>query len=134
MATITALSTGIQSITATGAVTPVAGVSVSGMTAATVCVEIISMTAGSTARIQLEDSVNAFTAVAALTVFDITGQMGQGGTTFAQGVYNPATDKRSIRSYQLPSSQIGVTNGVIRLNVTAISASSELVLNAWIET
>lgn len=132
MATITAL-TGLVSATATGVLVPTAGVAVSALSAATVCVEVISMTAGSTARIQLEDSTNAFTASAPLAVFDIVGQQGQGGTAFAQGAYNPSTQKFSIRTYQLPSSQFGVTNGVARLNVTAISSSSELVLNSWIE-
>jgi ABC-type transport system involved in cytochrome bd biosynthesis fused ATPase/permease subunit len=134
MATITALSTSLQSITATGPVTPTAGVSVAGMTGdAMVCLEIVSMTAGKTARIQLEDSVNAFTASNALWVQDVTGQMGQGTTAFAQGAYNPTTDKRTVRKYQLPNSNIGVASGVVRLNVTVIDGSAELVMNAWIE-
>jgi len=133
MATIVALSTGVQSVTATGLVTPTAGVSVATYADATICVEVLSMTAGKTARIQLEDSVNAWTASAALAVFDVTGQTGQGGTSFSVGTYNPTTVKYSIRKYQLPNSNINVASGVVRLNVTAIDASAELVLNAWLE-
>ena len=135
MATITALSTGLQTITATGAVTPVAGIDVSGMTGdAMFCVEVVSMTSGKTARIQLEDTTNAFTASAALCVFDVVGQIGQGGVAFATNTLNVTTVKQSVRKYQLPNSNIGITSGKVRLNVTAIDSSAELALNAWIET
>jgi len=134
MATITALSTGLQTITATGVVTPTAGVDVSAMTDATICVEVVSLTASKTARVQLEDTANGWTASAALAVFDFIGQMGQGGTSYSAGSYNPTTDKRSIRKYQLPNSNIDVASGKVRLNVTAIDSGSELLLNAWIES
>ena len=134
MATITALTTGVQTVTSTGAVTPTAGVDISGMTGdATVCIEVISLTAGKTARVQLEDSVNGFTASLPLDVFNFVGQEGQGGTSYTAGAYNPTTEKLSVRKYQLPNNRFGVTSALLRLNVTAIDGSSSLSLNAWIE-
>lgn len=135
MATITQLSSGIQSVTATGPITPTAGVDVSGITGdVMICVEILSMTAAKNARIQLEDTTNAFTASTPLWVDNVGGQMGQGGTAFVQGAYNPTTDKRSVRKYQLPSNVFGTANAKVRLNVTQIDGSAELVLNAWLES
>jgi hypothetical protein len=132
---ITALTTGVQTVTATGAITPTAGVDISAMTGdATVWVDILSLTAGKTARIQLEDSVNAFTASVPLGVFDVTGQIGQGGTTYTAGALNPTTQKQSLRKYQLPSNRFGTSSAVLRLNVTAIDSSASLSFSAWIES
>jgi hypothetical protein len=135
MATITALTTGIQTVTATGAVTPTAGVDISGMSGdVTLCLEVISMTASKTARIQLEDSVNAFTASLPVAVFNVIGQEGQGGTSYTAGAYNPTTLRPgSIRKYQLPNNRFGTSSALLRVNVTAIDGSSSLSLNAWIE-
>jgi hypothetical protein len=131
---ITALTTGLQSISATGAVTPTAGVDISGMTGdATVCIEVISMTAGKTARIQLEDTVNGFTASLPVAVFDVVGQIGQGGTSPAAGNFNPTTQKFSIRKYQLANNRFGTASALARLNVTALDGSATMLLNAWIE-
>ena len=136
MATITALSTGLQTITATGAVTPTAGVDVSGMTGdAMFYVEVVSMTSGKTARIQLEDTDQRIHYLrGALRV-----RCRRSDRTGRRGVchQHPEPDnrrKQSVRKYQLPNSNIGITSGKVRLNVTAIDSSAELALNAWIET
>jgi hypothetical protein len=132
---ITALTTGLQTVTATGAITPTAGVDISGMTGdATVSIEVISMTAGKTARIQLEDSVNGFTASVPVAVFDTAGLIGQGGTSYTAGAYNPTTQKFTVRKYQLANNRFGTASAVLRLNVTAIDSASSITLNAWIES
>jgi len=134
MATLTELTTGIQTVTATGAVTPTAGVDISGMTGdVTLCIEVISLTAGKTARVQIEDSVNAFTASLPVAVFNFVGQEGQGGTSYTAGAYNPTTEKVSVRKYQLPNNRFGTASALARVNVTALDSSSSLSLHAWIE-
>jgi hypothetical protein len=132
---ITPLTTGLQTVTATGAVTPTAGVDISGMTGNfTICVEVISMTAAKTARIQIEDSVNAFTASLPLYEFNVTGQIGQGGTSYTAGAYNPTTQKFSVEKQQLPNNRFGTASALARVNVIAIDSSASLSLNAWIES
>lgn len=132
---ITALTTGLQTVTATGAITPTAGVDISGMTGdATICIEVVSLTAAKTARIQIEDSVTGFTASIPVGVVDVIGQIGQGGVTYTAGAYNPTTAKYTIRKYQLANNRFGTASAVLRLNVTALDASSSLSINAWIES
>jgi len=131
---ITALTTGVQTVTATGAITPTAGADISGMTGdVTLCLEVLSLTAAKTARIQIEDSVNGFTASIPAYVFDVSGQIGPGGTSYTAGALNPCTTKQSLRKYQLPNVRFGTASAVLRLNVTAIDASASLSLNAWLE-
>jgi len=135
MATLTDITTGLQTVTATGAVTPTAGLSISGVTGDfTVCVEIISLTAGKTARIQLESSTNSFTGVTADAVFQVIGQEGQGGTTYTAGAYNPTTEKFSVRKYQMQNPQnYGLAGGVARLNLIDLDSGSSLTLHGWLE-
>jgi hypothetical protein len=123
MATITPLSSGLQTITATGLITPTAGVDVSGMQDATICIEIVSMTASKTARIQVEGSLNAFTNSAVLAVLDFIGQQG-----------SAASDRRSFRKYELPDGYISISGGRLRLNAKGLEAGATIALNAWIES
>lgn len=134
MATVTTITGGVQSVSTTGAVG--AGVSIAGITGdITLCVEVISMTAGKTARIQFEDSTNAFTAVTPLFVFHVIGQEGPGGTSaFTQSTYTEATEKQSVRKYQLRNNLFGTASAVLRPNVIAIDGSAELAFNAWYES
>lgn len=135
MATITAITTGLQTVTATGPVTPTAGIDISAVTGDfTVCVEVIAMTAGKTARIQFEDTTNAFTAATALEVVHVQGQMGQGGTSFTSNTYNPTTEKQTYRKYFVRNNVFGVASAKLRANITAIDSSASLTFNAWIET
>lgn len=133
MATLTDLTTGIQTVTATGAVTPTAGVDISGMTGdATLCIEVLELTSGATAAIQVEDTVNAFTAVVGQWIEQVAGQMG--ATSWTQGAYNPLSQKGSVRKYQLPNMRLGTASGKARVNVTQLTGTSpSLTLHAWIE-
>jgi len=125
MATLTDITTGLQTVTATGAVTATAGIDISAITGdATIVVDVQSLTAGKSARIQVEDSVNAFTAAAALAVFDVVGKI---DSTVAASI------RFSKRKYELPNSQFGVSSGLLRVNVTALDASSTLKLHCWLE-
>lgn len=57
--TIGALTTGIQTVSTTGEITPTAGLDIAAITGDfTVKLRVISLTAAKTVRIQLEDSVN----------------------------------------------------------------------------
>jgi ABC-type transport system involved in cytochrome bd biosynthesis fused ATPase/permease subunit len=121
--TIGAVTTGMQTVTATGAVTPTAGLSVAAVTGDfTLYLQVQAQTSGNTFQIQLEESTNAFTA----TVADLV----VGG----EGLIASAYDKIwSIRKYELPGTSIGTTGAVIRANVTELAANSTLALRAWIE-
>lgn len=125
MATLTDITTGAQTVTATGAVTPTAGLDVSAITGDfTIVVDVQSLTSGKTARIQVEDSANAFTAAAALAVFDVTGKIDS---------TNASSVRYSRRKYELPNNQFGATGGVVRINVTALDSGSTLALHSWVE-
>jgi hypothetical protein len=122
MATNTDITTGVQTVSATGAVTPTTGLDISGISGDfTIFLEVTGMTAGKTARIQFEDSVNAFTASVPVAVINVTGAL----TSAASQVFD-------IRKYQLPNNRFGVTSAVLRVNVTAIDSGSSLSLHAWI--
>jgi hypothetical protein len=131
MASLSDITTGIQTVTTAGAVT--GSLNISGITGAyTLCLEVFELTSGGEARIQFEDSVNAFTNVIPVAVFDVPGQIGQASWT--QGNYNPLTYKKSIRSSEIPGCRAGAANAVLRVNVTSITgASPSLTLHAWLE-
>jgi hypothetical protein len=121
--TIGAITTGVQTVTATGAVTPTAGLDVSGITGDwTLFIQVQSNTAAKKAKVVLEESVNAFTASTHDLVFDVSGAV---GSTYDKVI--------SRRKYELPSSIIGTTSAVIRANVQSITAGDSLAVRAWIE-
>lgn len=133
------ITTGVQSFSATGALTPSAGLDISAVTGDfTLCVEMILLTAAKNCRMQLEATVDAFTTTVALEVLEFLGQVGPGGTSaFVQGTLTPSTEKFSIRKYQMPKSAaqyFGVTSAKLRLNVTGIDASTEGAVHAWMES
>lgn len=120
--TIGAITTGVQTVTATGAVTPTAGLDISGITGDwTVFVEFQSNTAAKKAKVQIETSTDS-TNWTALQVFDISGAV----SSAADKIY-------SIRKYQAPSAPFGTSAGVCRANVTAIDSSDSLGIRAWVE-
>lgn len=136
---ITALTTGIQTLSATGAVTPTAGADISGMTGAvTLCLECLQLTAAKTISIQLETTTNAFTASVAQWIQQFQGAEGEGGTTFTAGDYTQATDKRSVVvRQQLPfaaANYFGTASAKARLNVIGIDGSTDGTFNAWLES
>ena len=124
MATLTDLTTSVQTVTSSGAVAATAGVDVSAVTGDySVVVEVVSLTASKTARIQLEDTTNGWTTATALDVINVTGT-----------IDSRCDERFTKRKYQLPNSQAGVTNGKFRVNVTAIDSAASLQLHAWLET
>lgn len=121
--TIGALTTGLQTVTATGAVTPTAGLDVSGITGDwTIFVQVPANTTAKNAKIVIESSVNAFTAASPELIVDLSGK------------YVSASDVVAIpmRKYQRPSSVIGTASAVLRARVDTISSSDSLSLQAWI--
>lgn len=127
MATCTDITTGVQTVTATGAVAPTTGLSISGVSGdATIVIEVSTLSSVSgtaSARIQFEDSTNGFTNATALWIYDVpTGIAGQYSKRVSQ------------RKYQLPNNQFGVSSAVLRVNVTALAGTTPtLSLHAWLE-
>lgn len=123
--TIGDITTGAQTVTATGAVTPTAGLDVSGITGDyTVHVMVSALSASSgtpTATIQLEDTVNAFTAVLPVAVKEVQGTIGQ-------------EQYFSWRKYELPNLRAGTASAKLRANIMSIGGSTpSLTLHSWIE-
>ena len=123
--TIGAITTGVQSVSATGAVTPTAGLNVATAPASTadftLFLEIQSLTAAQSARIQLEESANGFTTAIPLMVVDVKGAI----ASSADKVY-------SKRKYEIPSTIFGTSSAVVRANVTALSGGT-LGVRSWVE-
>ena len=124
MPTLTDITTGVQTVSTTGAITPTAGVDISGITGdATIVCEVTGLTSGKTARIQFEDTTNAFTASNALAVINVTGQI--------DGRWS---DRFTLRKYQLPNNLFGTASAKLRANLTVIDSAAVLSLHAWLET
>ena len=126
--TISNLSTGAQTVTATGAVTPTAGLDISGISGDyTVHVRVQALSASSgtpTGQIRIEDSVNAFTASVPVAVLDV------------KGTIDTKTEQHfSWRKYQLPDLRAGTASAVARINVSTLGGTTpSLTLDAWIES
>lgn len=120
--TIGAITTGVQSVTATGAVTPTAGLAISGITGAwTAKVQVQSLTAGKKATIQIETTTDSTNWIALQTI-DVQGAVASN----ADRVY-------STRSYEHPSAPFGTASCFVRANVVKIDTSTTLALRAWVE-
>lgn len=121
--TFGALTTGLQTVTATGAVTPTAGLDISGITQDfTLWIQVQSLTAGKKATITLEDSVNGFTA--SVPVWS---------ETFTGAVASANDVKVSKRKYEKPALRAGTGSAVARLNITQIDSATTLIVQSWIE-
>jgi len=117
------VTTGVQTVSAAGAVTPTTGLDISGIAGdATIKVRVTALTAAKKARIQLEDSVNAFTAVIPVAVADVKGE-----------IVNTREVVYSFRKHMIPSCRFGTGSAVLRVNVTQIDGSASLSLHAWVE-
>lgn len=135
--TISNITTGQQTVTATGAVTPTAGLDVSGITGDfTIHLRVQGLTVASgnnAAVIQIEGTTNAFTASTAVIVKQVKGPINAPGST-------PVAPELhfSWRKYELPESintYIGQTNGKLRANVTQLDGTTpSLVLDSWVES
>ena len=124
MAIPTDITTGIQTVTSTGAVTSTSGLAISGLSGDfTLAIEVTALTSGKTARIQLEDSTNGFTNSNPLVVWDVTGQVVDGSKSI----------KKTWRKYELPNNLEGTSSAVLRVNVTVLDTGATLSLHAWIE-
>jgi len=124
---IAALTTGQQTVTATGPVPLTTGLDISGITGdCTVHIRVQGLTAvtgKAAAAITLEDSVNAF--AAAVPVAEAQ----------AISVVDPVAEIHIIfRKYQLPSCRFGVAGALLRVNVVSLSGvTPSLTLDAWLE-
>ena len=121
-----AITTGVQTVTATGPVVPTAGLSVATAPATTsdftVFCEVQSLTDGAHARIVIEESANAFAAASPLLAYDVGG-----------AISSAADLVQSVRKYQVPSTVIGTGGAVIRANVESLTGAASVSLRAWIE-
>jgi hypothetical protein len=119
--TIGAVTTGVQTKTAVGAVTPTAGLDISGITGDwTLFVEVQSLTAGKKAKIQIETTVDSTNWVA-LDVIDVEGDIESG----FDKIY-------SKRAYEAPSAPFGTSACLVRANVTVIDSAATLALRSWV--
>ncbi len=126
--TIGNITTGAQTVTATGAVTAIAGLDISGITGDyTVHVRIQNLSAASGTpklTLQLEDSVNAFTASLPVAVKEVTGP-----------IATNAEQHFTWRKYELPNLRCGTGSAVLRANVMAIGGTTPTcTLDAWLES
>lgn len=124
---IGAITTGAQTVTGAGAVTPTTGLDISGITGdCTVHVRVLGLSSASgtpKAGIVLEDSVNAFTA--AITRADKNVQ----GTITSQ-----AETHFVFKKYELPNTRFGTASAVLRVNVVELLGTTpSLTLDAWVE-
>lgn len=120
--TVTDITTGVQSISATGAVTGT--LDTSALTGDfTVNIQVSGLTAGKTAIISLEDTANAsaFSDAIAQWVEQFSGGIGTGNDVVL-----------SRRKYQIPGCRFGVTNSKLRLNVLSITSTPGLKVHAWL--
>lgn len=117
------ITTGVQSVSATGAVTGT--LDTSGLTGDySVFIGISGLTAGKTVIVSLEDTANASA---------FSDAIAQWVEQFS-GAYTSVTDtERSRKSYQIPGCRFGVANAKLRINVLSITATPGLKIHAWIQ-
>jgi hypothetical protein len=125
--TIGSIVTGNPTVTATGAVTTTTGLDISGISGDyTVHLRVQGLSAASgtpKASIQLEDSVNAFTASVPVCMKEVTGTI----DTKSEVHY-------SWRKYELPNLRAGTGSAVLRANVSVLGGTTpSLTLDSWIE-
>lgn len=121
MAAYTDITTGEQTVSATGAITGT--LDVSGLSGDyTVKIMVRGLSASKYLLLALEDTVNAFTATVQRAAKQFAGGMPTDGQVF------------SIPSREIPLSQFGITSGTFRINTLAISSTPGTVkVHAWIE-
>lgn len=122
--TFSDITTGLQTVTATGAVTSTSGLDISGFTTDwTLVVRVAALTAAKNCVIAIEDSVNGFTAAVTKAVWNITG----GPPTGADRI-------KEWRKYRLPSLRCGTTSAVARVNILQIDSATTLQIHAFMKT
>lgn len=121
MATITDITTGVQTVTAAGAVTGT--LDISGLSGDfTVKIRVTALSAGKTAVIALEDSVDEFTNAVQQAVVQVSGEV------------KPEAEKVfSFKKADLPALRLGTTSAECRINVLSVTATPGLKVHAWLE-
>ncbi len=124
MPLINAITTGVQSPTSTGAVT--GSLDTSATTGKWVIkVRIAALGAGKTAILAIEDTANAsaFSDAVTQAVVQVKGLVTEG-----------KTEKNFVfQDYELPGLRIGAANNKLRVNLTSITATPGLKVQAWLE-
>jgi hypothetical protein len=122
MSTISAISTGEQTVTTTGAVT--GSLDTSALTGAfTVKLRVRSLTSAQNLQIVLEDTANASAFSDATQPWSVT----VAGVNVVEG------STYSVESYQIPACRFGATNTKLRVNVQVATGSPSAKLIAWLE-
>ena len=121
------ITTGAQTVTATGAVTATTGLDISGITGDyTVHLRIQALSAATgvpACAISLEDSVNAFTASVPVAEQQYTGT-----------IDTKSELHFSWRKYQVPRLRAGTASAVLRANVVSLGGTTpSLTLDSWLE-
>jgi hypothetical protein len=122
MATITNITTGAQTVSATGAVTgSLATATLTGDY--TVKIRVSGLAAGKSLQVALEDTANAsaFSEATQPYVFSFVGGDDRDGITL------------SVRAYQIPMARFGVANSKFRLNVQSGTATIAASILGWLE-
>jgi hypothetical protein len=122
--TRTDITTGLQTVTAAGAVTGVLD------TAAlsgdyTIRIRVTSLEAGKTAIIAVQDTANASAFSDAITV----------AVFHVQGLVDPDSEIElpPLRKFAIPGTRFGAANTKLRLNVLSLTSSSNLRVQGWLE-
>lgn len=123
------------------------GLDISGLTATglnvsvTIKIAVYGLDAGDTAVIQIDDSVNAFTAAVTHASFSVVGAIGATANTGDTGGSEGASTGFAVnpkyfvvRGYEAPAIRWGTSSAVLRVNVSKLAGSSpHLTYVAWIE-
>jgi hypothetical protein len=122
MATISAITTGEQSVTTTGAIT--GSLDTSALSGAfTVKLRVRGLTSAQNIQIALEDTANASAFSDALQPWSVT--------TAGVAVVEGAT--HSVRSYEIPACRFGATNTKLRFNAQVVTGSPTALVQGWLE-
>jgi hypothetical protein len=116
------ISTGEQSVTATGAITGVLDTStLSGDF--TVYARVRGLTGSQSIRIDMEDTANssAFSDATQVYTFEFVGAPTPDGET------------KSVRAYHLKSARVGGTNNKLRGNVQEITNGATALVTLWVD-
>jgi hypothetical protein len=128
MATIRDITTGVQTVSATGAVTGT--LDVSALTGDyTVKVRVTGLAAGKSLQVALEDTAHA-TVVSTSVEFDDATQPFVFSFT---GGFDRDGIVLSVRSYEIPMTRVGATNNKLRLNVQSGTSSIAAGVYGWLE-
>jgi hypothetical protein len=123
------ITSGIASFSATGPIDPSGGVDVSGIDGYgydfTLKLQLVGLTVGKKARVQIEGSTDDFVTVHAIWIEEFAGISGK-----------TADIVRTKRRYELPTEArnlIGIAGAKLRANITGLTAGASGSLRAWVE-